>query len=176
MSRLNLNLREDKGYTYGVRSTLQQMRGTPLYSMGGRVQVDATAPSVTEFLKEYDQIIGKRPLTADELAFVKTALTKGYSRDFETVGQIAGALSNQLIYGLPDDHLVQYPKKIAAVDVQTANDMAKKYFHPSQLAIIVVGDLSKIEAPIRKLNLGPVVILDTEGRETSGTTQFSVSR
>jgi len=176
MSRLNLNLREDKGYSYGVRSTMQQTRGTPVYSMGGRVQVDATAPSVTEFLKEYEQIIGKRPLTADELAFAKNAITKGYSRDFETINQLAGALSNQLIYDLPDDNLVQYPKKIEAVDVKTANDMTKKYFHPSQVAIIVVGDLSKIEAPIRKLNLGPVVILDTEGRETSGSTQYSASR
>ena len=176
MSRLNLNLREDKGYSYGVRATMSQTRGTPVYSLGGRVQTDATAPSVTEFLKEYEQLTGKRPLTAEELAFSKSAITKGYSRDFETVGQIAGALSNQLIYGLPDDHLVQYPKKIEAVDLKTANEIAKKYFHPSQVAIVVVGDLSKIEQPIRKLNLGPVVILDTEGKETTHSEQFSASR
>ena len=176
MSRLNLNLREDKGYSYGVRATMSQTRGTPVYSLGGRVQTDATAPSITEFLKEYEQLTGKRPLTAEELAFSKGAITKGYSRDFETVGQIAGALSNQVIYGLPDDHLVQYPKKIEAVDVKTANDMAKKYFHPSQVAIIVVGDLAKIEEPVRKLNLGTVVILDTEGKETTRSAQFSATR
>jgi zinc protease len=176
MSRLNLNLREDKGYSYGVRATMMQTRGAAVYSMGGRVQTDATAPSVTEFLKEFEQLTGKRPITADELARSKGAITKGYSRDFETVGQIAGALSNQMIYGLPEDHLVTYPKKIDAVDLKTANDIARKYFHPDQVAIIVVGDLSKIEEPVRKLNLGPVVILDTEGRETAHTAQFSATR
>jgi zinc protease len=176
MSRLNLNLREDKGYSYGVRATMMQTRGAAVYSMGGRVQTDATAPSVTEFLKEFEQLTGKRPITADELARSKGAITKGYSRDFETVGQIAGALSNQMIYGLPEDHLVTYPKKIDAVDLKTAKDMARKYFHPDQVAIIVVGDLSKIEEPVRKLNLGPVVILDTEGRETAHTAQFSATR
>jgi len=175
-SRLNLNLREDKGYSYGVRSTLSSTRGISSYSMGGRVQADATAPSVVEFLKEYEQIIGKRPLTQEELALSKDAITKGYSRDFETVGQIAGALSNQLIYGLPDNHLVQYPKTIQAIDLKTVNDTAKKYFQPQHVAIIVVGDLAKIEEPIRKLNLGPIVHLDPEGKETTRSAQFSVTR
>ena len=144
--------------------------------MGGRVQADATAPSLVEFLKEYEQVIGKRPLTNEELAFSKDSITKGYSRDFETVGQLAGALSNQLIYGLPENHLVQYPKKIEAVDAKIANETAKKYFRPEHVAIIVVGDLAKIEESVRKLKLGPVVYLDAEGMETTRTAQFSATR
>jgi zinc protease len=174
-SRLNLNLREDKGYSYGVRSNTSPARAASFYSMGGRVQTDATAPSVVEFLKEYEQVVGKRPLTREEIEFSKASITKGYSRDFETIGQLAGALSNQLIYGLPDDQLVQYPKKISAVDVKSANETAKRYFHPGNVAIIVVGDLEKIEGPVRKLNLGPVVYLDWEGKETTRGTEFSAS-
>ena len=81
-----------------------------------------------------------------------------------------------MIYGLPDDHLVRYPKTIQAIDLKTANETAKKYFKPNHVAIIVVGDLAKIEEPVRKLNLGPVVHLDPEGKETTGSAQFSVTR
>ncbi len=172
-SRLNLNLREDKGYSYGVRSSVSPSRGPAVFTMGGRVQADATAPSVTEFLKEFSEIKGKRPISAKEFDFSKKNLLQGYAAEFETVGQLANALSTQVIYELPDDNLVTYPKRLQAVDLATANATAKELFHPESTAIIVVGDLDKIEAPVRKLNLRTVVYLDTEGNPISRDTALS---
>lgn len=172
-SRLNLNLREDKGYSYGVRSQNAPSRGPAIFSMGGRVQADATAPSVTEFLREMEEVRGKRPITQKEFEFSKSNLLQSYAAEFETVGQLAGALSTQAMYGLPDDNLVTYPKRLASVDLPTANATAKEIFHPDRLAIIVVGDLAKIEGPVKKLNLGPIVYLDSEGNETTPDTELS---
>ncbi len=172
-SRLNLNLREDKGYSYGVRSTNSSVRGPAVFTMGGRVQADKTAESVTEFLREMEEIRGKRPITPKEFAFSKNNLLQTYAAEFETVGQLAGALSTQAMYGLPDDDFVTYPKRLDAVDLAAANATAKELFHPDKLAIIVVGDLEKIEGAVKKLNLGPVVYLDAEGNEKSPRTELS---
>lgn len=174
-SRLNLNLREDKGYTYGVRSQVGPAKGPALYSMGGRVQADATDKSIVEFLKEFEEIRAKRPISPAEFDFSKRNLLQSYAAEFETVGQLANALSTQALYGLPDDNLVTYPKRLESVDLATANATAKELFHPEELAIIVVGDLKKIEGPVKKLNLGPVVYLDSEGNPMSGGTQLSNS-
>ena len=97
------------------------------------------------------------------MSFSKDSILLGYSQDFETIGQLANALTDQITYGLPDDDYVTYPDKIAAVNVTEANRVAKSYFDPAHCAVIVVGDLSKIEDPVRALDLGPIHLCDREG-------------
>jgi zinc protease len=163
-SRLNLNLREDKGYSYGVRSSTWELEGTSIFAMGGRVQTEVTAPAITEFMNELEAVAGERPITQEELDFAKDSILLGYTREFETIAQLADAVTEQVVYGLPDDQFVRYPEKIEAVDAATVNRVAEGYFHPDRVAIIVVGDLEKIEEPIRSLGLGKIHHLDADGR------------
>jgi zinc protease len=163
-SRLNLNLREDKGYTYGARSGTWELAGPSCFRMSARVQTEVTAPALTEFVSELEGVAGQRPITADELEFAKNSIVLGYPREFETIGELANAISEQVAFGLPDDSFARYPEKIEAVDLATVNATAAEYFDPENVAIIVVGDLEKIEGPIRDLNLGPVRYADRDGR------------
>jgi zinc protease len=162
-SRLNLNLREDKGYTYGARSLTWERKGPSCFVMNARVQTEVTAEALTEFLGELEGIAGDRPVTAQELEFARGSILGGYSRDFETVGQLAAAVTEQVVYGLPDDNFARYPERIRAVDLDTLNRTAASRFNPDDIAIIVVGDLAKIEDPIRALDLGPIRYADRNG-------------
>ncbi len=168
-SRLNLNLREDKGYTYGVRSSFNECVGRGYMRLAGRVQAEVTAPALTEFIKELEGASGKRPFTASELDFAKDYIVLGYARQFESVGQLAYALQNQKVLGLPPDDFLRYPERVSSVDLATANRTAREVYHPNDIAIIVIGDLSKIEKPVRDLKLGPVVRLDRDGRRIAET-------
>lgn len=162
-SRLNLNLREDKGYTYGVRSGTSAKIGVSAFSMTGRVQTEVTAPALVEFLKELEGIRAESPITQEELDFAKNNILMGYPREFETISQLAGAVTEQVVFGLPDDDLARYPKMIAEVDLDAANRIARDYFRPENVAIIVVGDVEKIEGTIRELELGSIRYADPDG-------------
>jgi zinc protease len=168
-SRLNLNLREDKGYTYGVRCQISERVGRGLLVAGGRVQAEVTAPAITEFVKELEDAAGKRPFTQAEVKVAKDYIVLGYARQFESVGQLAAALQNRAILGLPADDFVRYPDRVSAVDLAAANSAASETIHPKDMAIIVVGDLAKIEKSVRDLKLGNVVRLDREGRRIAET-------
>ncbi|HMB70464.1 MAG TPA: pitrilysin family protein [bacterium] len=162
-SRLNLNLREDKGYTYGARSFTWERKGPSVFTMGARVQTEVTAEALTEFLAELEGISGGNPISAEELDFAKGSVLGGYYREFETIGQLADAVREQVIFGLPDDNFARYPDKVRTVDLDTANRAASSHFNPDDIAIIVVGDLAKIEDPIRALDLGPIRYADRNG-------------
>jgi zinc protease len=162
-SRLNLNLREDKGYTYGARSLTMERVGPGCFQMSARVQTAATAPALVEFLSELEGVAGRRPITREELDFAKGSIVQGYVADLETIGSLANAVAEQVIYGLPDDSIARYPERISEVDLATANATADSYFDPDNVAIIVVGDLAKIEDSVRKLNLGTVRYADENG-------------
>jgi zinc protease len=163
-SRLNLNLREDKGYSYGVYCDTSPKVGVSSFSMEGRVQTEVTAPALVEFLKEFEGITKKRPITEEELSFAKDNILMGYSQGFETISQLADALTEQVAYGLPDDNFARYPERIASVDLATANKAASEHFHAGEVAIVVVGDRSKIEDSIQKLKLGPIRYVDENGQ------------
>jgi zinc protease len=162
-SRLNLNLREDKGYTYGVRSMTPERRGTSTFVMSGRVQTEVTAPALVEFMNELDGVAGKRPITADELEFAKNSILLGYPREFETISQLAGAVNDQVTYGLPNDNLSRYVQKIGEADLDVVRGVADSYFRPENVAVIVVGDVGKIESSVKELGLGPIRYVDREG-------------
>ncbi|MCU1291039.1 MAG: putative Zn-dependent peptidase [Acidobacteria bacterium] len=161
-ARVNMNLREDKGYTYGARTGLSYRRGAGPFTASADVQTAVTKESVAEFIKEIKGIRGDIPVTQAELEYNKQSLIRAYPRGFETVGQISGQLSNLVVYGLPDSYFNEYISKVNAVTLADVNRVANKYLTPDKMAIVVVGDRSVIEPGLKQLEY-PITILDTEG-------------
>ena len=161
-SRINMNLREDKGYTYGARSGWSFRRGAGPFSAGGDIQTAYTKEAVAEFIKELNDIRGGRPVTQKELEYNKQSLIRRYPSGFETVGAISGQLANLVIYGLPDTYFNDYIAKVNAITVEDVNRVAKQYLDPAKMAIVIVGDRKVIEPGLKELGYG-ITILDTEG-------------
>ena len=165
-SRINMNLREDKGYTYGARSSFTFRRGAGPFSAGGDIQTAVTKEAIAEFMKELNGIRGDIPITQKELDYNKQGLIRQYPSGFETVGAISGQLSNLVVYGLPDSYFNDYIAKINAVTVADVNRVAKQYLDPSKMAIVIVGDRKVIEPGLKDLGYS-ITILDTEGKPVS---------
>ena len=161
-SRVNLNLREDKGYTYGARSGFSYRRGAGPFSASAGVQTAVTKESVSEFLKELNGIRGAIPISDKELEYSKQALIRRFPSGFETVGQISNQLSNLVVYGLPDTYFNDYITKVNAVTLADVNRVANKYLTPDKMAIVVVGDRKIVEPGLKQLGY-PISILDNEG-------------
>jgi len=161
-SRINMNLREDKGYTYGARSGFSFRRGAGPFSAGGDIQTAFTKEAVAEFIKELNDIRGGNPVTQKELDYNKQSLIRRYPGGFETVGAISGQLSNLVVYGLPDSYFNDYISKINAITVEDVNRVAKQYLDPSKMAIVIVGDRKVIEPGLKELGY-TITILDPEG-------------
>jgi zinc protease len=161
-SRINMNLREDKGYTYGARSGFVFRRGAGPFSAGGDIQTAVTKEAIEEFMKELNDIRGGRPVTQKELDYNKQSLIRRYPSGFETVGAISNQLANLVTYGLPDSYFNDYISKVNAVTIEDVDRVAKKYLDPSKMAIVIVGDRKVIEPGLKELGY-PVTLLDTEG-------------
>ncbi len=163
-SRLNLNLREDKGYSYGAfNSFVFRSQGGYWVSAAG-VKSEVTKESLTEFVKELRGIAGERPVTAQELADAKANLIRGYAQRFEANAQVADELATLFLYGLPFETLARYATTIDAITADQVMAVARKYIDAKKTVILVVGDRAKIEAPVRSLNLGEIVVLDADGK------------
>jgi len=162
-ARINMNLREDKHWSYGVFSALPAARGQRPYISISSVQTDKTKESMIELVKEYKGIVGDKPITGEELKDVQTDATLSLPGSFETVQQLAGAYGTILQYGLPEDYYNTFTQKAMDLTVDTANQIAKKYILPDHLVWVVVGDMSKVEAGVRELNLGEVHKIDADG-------------
>jgi zinc protease len=162
-SRINMNLREDKHWSYGVRAVLSPARGQRPYISISAVQTDKTKESAVELVKEYKNIAGEKPITADELKDEQSNTTLGLPGTFETVQQLSGAYGNILQFGLPEDYYDTFTQKALALTPDSANEIAKKYILPDHLIWVVVGDMSKVESGIRELNLGEVHKVDADG-------------
>ncbi|MEJ2367095.1 MAG: pitrilysin family protein [Acidobacteriota bacterium] len=162
-ARLFMNLREDKGYTYGAYSRFDYQKAPGAFLAYASVATNVTAPAVQEFVKEIEGIAGQKPVTEEELKLTRNDLVNGYARQFETPGQIAGMLTEAALYGLPDDALEVFPVKVGRLSLDQARDIAAKYIHPDRLAIVVVGDREAVLPALEKLDIGPVVELDKEG-------------
>jgi zinc protease len=155
MSRLNLNLREDKGYTYGARSSFDWRVHAPgTFVASSSVKTDVTAAALVEFLKEIDGIRGEKPVKPEELADAKNSLIRGFPGDFETIAQVAGRIETLVEYGLPDDYFNAVIPGISAVTADDVLAVAKKYLHPNNLSIVIVGDREKIEKGLAELPAG----------------------
>ena len=163
-TRLNLNLREDKGYSYGVFAFPQFFSRAGAWIASGGVQTNKTKESTVEFLKELRYIAGEKPITEKEFATAKLTKIRGYAQQFEAYGRITGQIGELWIAGLPMSTLQAETDEIGKLQIAPVNAVAAKYAAVPGTSILLVGDLSKIEAGIRELNLGEVVILDVEGR------------
>ena len=162
-SRINMNLREDKHWSYGVRTIMPPARGQRPYISVSAVQTDKTKESMVELVKEYNNIVGGKPISADELKDEQDNITLGLPGTFETDQQLSGAYGNILQYGLPEDYYNTFTEKALALTPGSANEIAKKYILPDHLVWVVVGDMSKVEAGVRELKLGEVHKIDADG-------------
>ena len=161
-SRISMNLREDKGYTYGANSIWQYRRGAGPFRAGGDIQTAVTKEAIVEFMKELNGIRGSIPITAKELDYNKQSLIRRYPAGFETVGGLSNQLANLVVYGLPDSYFNDYIGKINAVSLADVERAAKTYLDPSKMAIVIVGDRKVIEPGLKELGY-PLMILDTDG-------------
>ena len=162
-SRINMNLREDKHWSYGVRSVLAGAKGQRPYISISAVQTDKTKESMVELVKEYNNVVGSKPITEEEFKDEQTNATLALPGSFETVQQLSGAYGNILQFGLPEDYYNTFTQKALALTPDSANEIAKKYILPDHLIWVVVGDMSKVEAGVRELNLGEVHKIDADG-------------
>jgi len=161
-TRLNLNLREDKGYSYGVFSGMAQYREGGLWFAGGGVQTDKTKEAVVEFVQELDALAGERPISEEEFETAKLRKGRGYAQQFEAYQRVAGQIGDLWVEGLPMTELQAEADGVAATPLADARAAAAKWAKPGAAAILVVGDRKKVEAGLREV--GEVVVLDSEGR------------
>jgi zinc protease len=156
-SRLNMNLREVHGYSYGARSSFDmRAEAGPFFAAAG-VQTDKTAEALKEFFNELEAIL--KPVPADELARAKNYVALRYPSAFEATGDISRRLEDMLVYKLPEDYFAKYVQNIQAVTPADAQRVAQKYIQPGKFTVVVVGDLKSTESGIRALNLGPVKVM-----------------
>jgi zinc protease len=162
VSRLNLNLRESKGYTYGVRTGFNLRRGIGPFVMQTSVGTDVTGPAIEEALTEIRAIADTRPATADEVAQAFASLSKGYPRGFETAGQVARSVAQLALHRLPDTYFQEFVPTLAQVSATDVTAVARQYLTPAKISAVIVGDLDKIEAILPGLGLGPHQVLTAD--------------
>jgi zinc protease len=159
-SRLNLNLREKNGYTYGATSLFDMRSAAGPFVAAAGVQTDKTAEALKEFFNELTAI--GQPVPSDELTRAKHYVSLRFPSGFETTGDISTRLEQALVYHLPDDYFSTYVQKIEAVTVADAQRVAQKYIQPGRLAVVIAGDRAAIEPGIRALNLGPITVMKVD--------------
>ena len=143
VSRINMNLREDKGYTYGARTSFDFRRGAGPFVLQASVQSDATASAVRESVMELSAIRGVRQVTRHELELGRAGLTRGYPRNFETADQVARGAAQLALYDLPDDYFTTFVPKVLALNESDITAAAERHIHPDRLVTVVVGDRDK---------------------------------
>jgi predicted Zn-dependent peptidase len=159
-SRLNTNLREEHGYSYGAGSFFYFWPVASPFVATSSVQTDVTAPALKEFFNEFDAIL--KSLPPDDLERGRNYGALGYAANFETNTGIADQLDDLVVYNLPDDYFNNYVRNILGVAAPEVEGTAREYIRPGELLVIVVGDRAKIEKGIRDLNLGTLKVLSVE--------------
>jgi zinc protease len=162
MARLNMNLREDKGYTYGARSGIYNNQAGALWVASSSVQSEVTAPAMSELFAELAQVQAERPLTVDEVEYAKSNRVLGYPGSFETVDYLVGSRSTVWRYGLPENWEEMYIPGVQGVTPEKAQSTFVEQVASQPMVVTVVGDLASIKAPIVALGY-PVVVLDLDG-------------
>ena len=156
VSRINMNLREEKGYTYGARTSFDFRRGPGPFGLQASVQSDATAAAVRESLHELGAIRGERPVTRQELETGRAAVTRGYPRNFETADQVGRAAAQLALYELPDDYFTSFVPKVLSLSEADITRAAATHLHPERLVAVIVGDRDTIGASLDDVGLGTV--------------------
>ncbi|HLX85921.1 MAG TPA: pitrilysin family protein [Terriglobales bacterium] len=163
-ARINMNLREDKHWSYGARTVLRDARSQRPYYVQAPVQTDKTKESLIEVNKELRGITGDRPISGTELAKVQANETLKLPGSRETLDALGQSIVDLVQFGLPDDYYDTYGAKVHALTTSDVNDAAKEVVRPDNMTWVVVGDRAKIEAGVRELNLGEFHNMDTNGK------------
>jgi zinc protease len=154
VSRINLNLREGKGYTYGAYTGFDLRRGPGPFVLQTSVQTEVTAAAVRESLGEIEAIRGSRPPTDEELSMAHASLTRGYSRGFETLQQVARSVAQLALHHLPDTYFEEFVPRVLGVSKDDVRRAADRYLDPDRLAMVIVGDVDRIGRDLESLSLG----------------------
>jgi predicted Zn-dependent peptidase len=165
-SRLNQNLRETKGYTYGAGSGFTWRPVPGPFVARAAVRTDVTDSSLVEFFRELNAIRDSA-VSAVELERARNYIVFGLPGEFETTGQMAGQVADLLTYGLPPAYLDTFVGQVVKVSAADVQRVARQYFDPARVHVVIVGDVEKIRPGIEVLGLGPVTLRDLEGREVS---------
>jgi zinc protease len=162
-SRLNANIREQKGYSYGVSSRFAYGRGPGAFRAGGEIVTAKSDSALIEFMKELNGIRGGRPITDDEMQSAKNALIQSLPSRFASVGGVSNSVSEIYAQDLPEDYYQSFVNRVNAVTKDDVLRVAQKYIDPQHLAIVIVGDKAKIEGPLAATKIAPLVYLDVNG-------------
>jgi len=162
-ARLNMNLREDKHWSYGARTILIDARGPELFFAYAPVQTDKTKESIQEIMKELKGILSDKPITPEELEKIKQNEILKLPGTWETSGAILRSLQEIVTFNLPENFYDTYPNLIRGLTLNQVQKAAEKVIHPDNLIWIIVGDRSKIESSIKELGIANVQIIDVEG-------------
>jgi zinc protease len=163
-SRLNMNLREDKHWSYGVGSRVRDARSQRPFYAFAPVQTDKTKESIVEINKELRGIIGDHPVGEDELSKIQANETLTLPGSRETIDALGSTIVDLVQFGLPDDYYETYAEKVRALKPADVNAAAKEVVRPDNLTWVVIGDRAKIEAGVRELNLGEFHLMNTDGK------------
>ena len=159
-SRLNMNLREDKSWSYGVRTSTGYSQGQRLMRMTAPVQTDKTAPAIIEILREYNEYINSSPINEEELSKIKNARTLRLPGQYETLGALLGGIEDIVKYNRDFDYLDTIADKRNSIKLEDVQSATTKYLDTNKWTWVIVGDLNEIENPVRDLNIGPVKIIE----------------
>lgn len=158
VSRINTNLREQKGLTYGARSGFDFRRSAGPFIVQTSVQTDATVEAALEIVREIAEMQGPRPITPEELGLARASLTRGYARSFETAGQVARAVAQLEIYELADSWFDDFVRQVRLVEAEAVTSAMARRLPTSDLLTVVVGDREQVEPGLRESGLGPLVL------------------
>jgi zinc protease len=161
-SRINMNLREQHGYTYGAGSVFQYRRSAGPFFVATGVRTDVTGASVSEIFKEINRMV-EVPLAADELSLARDSLVRSLPGLFETSSQVVSSFTSVYVYDLGLDYFLKYPQQVGAVTAETVQDVAKRHLVPGRMVVVAVGDRAKVAPQLGKLNLGATELRDADG-------------
>ncbi len=161
-SRINLNLREEHGYTYGAGTVLIYRRGPGPFYAGSSIRTNVTGAAIGEMFKELERM-RSTDVTADELRIAKDFIARSLPGQFETTLQAADAVRDMYVYELPVDYYSTLPQAVDKVTVADVRRVSQKYLSPENMIVVGVGDRAKIQPEIEKLGLGTVEVRDLDG-------------
>jgi zinc protease len=162
-SRINMNLREDKHWSYGASSGVRTGLGPRMFAATAAVQSDKTAESAAEVQKELSGVVGAHPVTEAELTAVKANLIQGMAGGWETNAAVMGELTRMVVYGLPEDYYTAYAREVNATTPAMAASAAQSVVGSGPTTWVIVGDVATMKPQIEALNLGPVTVVDVNG-------------
>jgi zinc protease len=164
LSRLNQNLRQRNGYTYGASSTFRYLRDRGSWQAGSDIRGDATGAALREMIKEIDGVRSNAPLTPPEIEINRTALLRAFPESFETPTGIAGELSDLVEFNLPDDEWIQHERRLETAKADGIQESMNKLVDPTPRVIVIVGDRRTAEPLLKAAGFTDIRAITPEGR------------